>query len=76
LLVSSSTWTFADSESCRWRGGLWADRCDLSDLGDQIVMYRLADRFELSEIANAWRHWAEQPDAYFCVPHGELIARA
>jgi ubiquinone/menaquinone biosynthesis C-methylase UbiE len=74
--VSSSTWTFADSESCRWWGGLWADRCELSDLGDQIVMYRLADRSELSAIAKAWRHWAEQPDAYFSVPHGEVIARA
>lgn len=74
--ASSSTWTFADSESCRWWGGLRADRCELSDLGDQIVAFKLADRSELSEIAHAWRQWAEQPDAYFSVPHGEVLARA
>jgi len=50
MRVSSSTWTFADSESCRWWGALWADRCELSDLGDQIVKHGLADRSELAAI--------------------------
>jgi ubiquinone/menaquinone biosynthesis C-methylase UbiE len=73
--ASSSTWTFADAESCRWWGGLWADRVEQSDLGDQIVKYGLADRSELSEIGGAFRNWAEQPDAYVVVPHGEVLAR-
>jgi SAM-dependent methyltransferase len=76
IRMSSSTWTFADRESCSWCGGLWADRCEFSGLGDQIVEFGFADRSEVSEIAEAWRHWAEQPDAYFSVPHGEVIARA
>ncbi len=75
LRVSSSSWTYADPDSCRWWGNLWADRCEHSALGDQIVHYGLADRSEVLEIAAAWRRWAEQPDAYFSVPHGELLAR-
>lgn len=74
--VSSSIWTFSDVESCRWWGALWADRCQQSDLGDQIVKYGLAERGELAEIGNSWRNWAEQPDAYFAVPHGEVLARS
>jgi ubiquinone/menaquinone biosynthesis C-methylase UbiE len=74
--VSSSTWTYADPETCRWWGNLWADRCELSGLGDQIVEYGLADRAELKAIGDAFRRWAEQPDAYISVPHGEVLARA
>ena len=25
--ATSSTWTYADADSCAWWGGLWADRC-------------------------------------------------
>jgi len=37
MRVSSSTWTFADSESCRWWGALWADRCDLSAIVSRLL---------------------------------------
>jgi SAM-dependent methyltransferase len=76
IRMSSSSWTFADPESCEWWGNLWADRCEHSPLGEQIVAYGLATRAEVLEIAAAWRRWAEQPDAYLSIPHGELLARA
>jgi SAM-dependent methyltransferase len=74
IRLSGSSWTYADAESCRWLGGVWADRCEHSALGDQMVDYGLADRAEVLAIASAWREWAEKPDAYFSVPHGELLA--
>ena len=37
MRVSSSTWTFADSESCRWWGALWADRCELSAIVARLL---------------------------------------
>jgi hypothetical protein len=40
------------------------------------VEYQIAERNELSEIAVAWRRWALQPDAFFAVLHGEVLARA
>lgn len=72
----SSTWTYSDPESCAWWGGLWADRCELSAFGAQAVEYGLATRDELATIAAAWRRWSQQPDAFFAVLHGEVLARA
>ena len=73
--ATSSTWTYADPQACAWWGQLWADRCELSAFGHQGVEYGLTTREELASIAAAWRRWAKQPDAYFVVPHGEVLAR-
>jgi SAM-dependent methyltransferase len=73
--ASSSTWTFADPESRAWWGGLWADRVRLSAFADQALEYGLADRYELDSLADAWRQWAEKPDGFFAVLHGEVLAR-
>ena len=72
---SSSTWTFADPNSRRWWGELWADRMVSSSLAQQATQYGLSSRDELNSIAGAWRHWLEQNDAFFIVVHAELIAR-
>jgi ubiquinone/menaquinone biosynthesis C-methylase UbiE len=74
--ATSSTWTFADPHACAWWGGLWADRCELSLLGEQAIAYGLSSREELGAIAAALRAWAKQPDAFFMVPHGEILARS
>lgn len=76
LEVSSSTWTYADPSSCAWWGSLWAERCEMSAFGDQAVAYGLATRDDLRVFAAAFREWAARPDAYFMVPHGEVLARA
>ncbi len=75
IRISSSTWTFADPDSCAWWGNLWADRCEFSPFGEQAVTYNLATREEIVDIAAAWREWSTKPDATFFVPHGELLAR-
>ncbi len=72
---SSSTWTFADPDSRAWWGGLWADRVVESSFAAQALEYELSDRDELTAIAAAWRAWAEQPDGWFAVLHGEILAR-
>jgi len=72
--TTSSTWTFAEPEARRWWGGLWADRVRSSDLAQQAVAYGLADREELDRIAAAFLRWAEDDDATFIVPHGEVVA--
>jgi hypothetical protein len=73
--ASSSTWTYADAQSCAWWGSLWADRCELSEFGKQAVDYGLTTRTELATLATGWRAWAEQPDAFFAVLHSEIVAR-
>ena len=72
---SSSTWTFAEPDSRRWWGELWADRVLSSSLGEQAVEYGLSSRDELEAIAAAWRQWLHHDDGFFVVVHAELIAR-
>jgi len=73
--ATSSTWTFADPESRRWWGDLWADRVEQSSYADQALEYGLSDRAELASIATAWRRWADARDGFFAVLHGEVLAR-
>ena len=74
--ATSSTWTYADPQSCGWWGGLWADRCELSSFGEQAIAYGLSTREELGAIAAAFRAWSIRPDAFFMASHGEILARA
>ena len=73
--AGSSTWTYADPQSCAWWGNLWADRCEQSSFGEQAVSYGLSTTDELRMMAAAFRAWSAQPDAFFMVPHGESLAR-
>lgn len=75
VVASSSTWTYADPESRAWWGGLWADRVEQSSFASQAVEYGLSDTAELAAIAAAWRRWADQPDGWYAVLHGEVLAR-
>ena len=75
VTASSSTWTFADPESRAWWGGLWADRVVASSFAEQAVEYGYADPAELEAIATAWRTWADRPDGWYAVLHGEILAR-
>lgn len=73
--VSSSTWTFADPETCRWWGELWADRVQLSSFAEQAVGYGLADAKDLASIADAWRRWSVDPGAMIVIIGVEVLAR-
>jgi len=75
VTAGSSTWTFADPDSRAWWGGLWADRVQRSRFADQAIAYGYADADELAAMADAWRHWATEPDGYFAVLHAEVLAR-
>jgi ubiquinone/menaquinone biosynthesis C-methylase UbiE len=75
IRVSSSTWTFADPETCRWWGELWADRVQLSSFAEQAVGYGFADAAELASIAEAWRRWSVDPGAMIVIIGVEVLAR-
>jgi SAM-dependent methyltransferase len=75
VTASSSSWTFADPESRAWWGALWADRVRYSSFAEQAVEYGLSSTEELEAMAEAWRRWVDQPDGFFAVTHGEILAR-
>ena len=74
LRVSSSTWTFHTPEERAWWGGLWADRVRQSAFAEQALEYGVSDRGELERIAAAFLRWADDPDGWFVVLHGEVLA--
>lgn len=69
--ISTSVWTFDDSESTGNWGNSWAVRTLKSALAEQAIEYGLATQAELEEISNAWREWARHPDAFFMFIHVE-----
>jgi len=73
---SASTWCYASAEDRRWWSDTWAERITNTQLADQAVERRFATRDELDEIAIAWRAWADEPDGWFAVLHGEILCRA
>ncbi len=73
---SASTWCYATPEDRAWWADSWAGRISATALAAQLVREGRAEQAELDAIAGAWRAWATDPDGWFLVPHGEIIARA
>jgi SAM-dependent methyltransferase len=74
--AGASTWCYATPEERRWWADTWAARTTSTQLGDQAVERGLATRDELDEIGAAWHAWADEPDGWFAVLHGEVLCRA
>lgn len=72
---SASIWCHSTPANRAWWGGLWADRILDSRIAEQAVEGGHAERAELEGIAQAWREWAEHPDGWFTIPHGEIRCR-
>jgi SAM-dependent methyltransferase len=72
VTATSSTWCFSTPEDRAWWGGLWADRVQGSDLARHLRAGG-AGQDRLDAIATGWRDWAEAPDGWFSVLHGEVL---
>jgi SAM-dependent methyltransferase len=73
--ASASAWCYAGPDRAWW-GDSWARRLTESPFGDRAVEQGLASREDLERLARGWRRWAAAEDAWFCIPHGEILARA
>lgn len=72
--LTASVWNYADAATCAWWGHSQADRCAGETFTRQARELGLDDA-EIEGIVSAWRQWAEEPDAWFCMPHGEILAQ-
>jgi SAM-dependent methyltransferase len=70
---SASVWCHAGPEGRAFWGGMWAERILKSSIAEQALSAGHATRAELQEISAAWRAWAEHPDGWFLIPHGEVL---
>jgi ubiquinone/menaquinone biosynthesis C-methylase UbiE len=72
--VTTSTWVFRDPDEVRNWGESWAERVTQSDLGKQAIAYGLATPADLDRIAQGWREWSRDPEAFFMFIHVEGLA--
>ncbi|MFG2868320.1 methyltransferase domain-containing protein [Streptomyces sp. NPDC048338] len=75
VTTTAATWCFAQPDERAWWSGLWADRTTESVYAELAVDGGHATSEDLAEIAEAWREWGRQEDAWFMVPHGEILCR-
>jgi hypothetical protein len=75
ITPSAATWCFATPADRTWWSGLWADRTVASVYAELAVEGGHTTHKELRTIADAWRAWGDHDDAWFMVPHGEVLCR-
>ncbi len=73
-LSASSTWTYSDDASQKWWGFSQADRVRNSAFTTRAQALGL-NAGDIEEIALAWENWGNAEGGWFCMPHGEIIAR-
>lgn len=71
---TSSTWTYADSEACRWWGRSQAERVGGATFARQAAEQG-ASPSDLQRMVDGWRTWGDAPDAWFAILHGELLVQ-
>jgi len=74
VMPSASVWCFATPEDRAWWGGLWAERFTRSFVAEQLLVRGLATADDLGSFGEGWRRWADSPDGWFAVLHGEVLA--
>ena len=73
---SASTWLHATPETRRSWASTCAGRLVTGPFAEQLEREGWADAAEREALAEGYRDWAEDRDAWFALLHGEIIARA
>ena len=73
---SASTWLHATPETRRGWAATCAGRLVTGPFAEQLEREGWADAAEREALAEGYRDWAEDRDAWFALLHGEIIARA
>lgn len=72
--ITGSVWNYADTQTCHWWGNGQADRC-AGEIFGQHAKEQGLQAADIDEIVRTWRQWADEPDAWYCMPHVELLAQ-
>ncbi|NUR91004.1 MAG: methyltransferase domain-containing protein [Nonomuraea sp.] len=76
VTATSSTWCFSTPDDRAWWGGMWAERIQKSAMAEQALATGAATEADLRRIADGWLEWADAPDGWMSIVHGEIICRA
>lgn len=72
---TASLWCFSSDVDREWWGGMWETRVLESNFAADALNNGFATQQQLHEIADAWREWADDPEAWMSMPHGEVLCR-
>lgn len=75
IRCSSSTWCYSTKEEIEWWSGLWAERAVASSFATTAIDNGNATMVDLEKVADTWRRWGKEEDAWFSLVHGEIICR-
>jgi len=76
VAATTSTNSYEAGAPARQWAETWVARTLSSNIAQKSLEYGLASQRELESIAEGWRAWGEDPDAFFCFAHAEIVARA
>ena len=71
---TASIWCFASSAEREWWGESWAARVTEADFAAHAIETGAARLADLAAMSADWHRWAVDPDGWFAMPHGEIIA--
>jgi hypothetical protein len=54
---------------------MWQARVLESAFATEALSRGFATEAELQQISDAWRGWADDPDGWLAMPHGEVLCR-
>jgi len=72
--VMASATSYADPTATRAWADTYAERTLHSNLAQKALEYGIATRADLESMAAGWRAWGDDPDAFFCFAHSEVLA--
>lgn len=73
VVPSASIWNFADENDREWWGSMWESRVLQSAFAEDAVGNGFGTQSELDVISRAWRQWADSPEGWLAMPHGEIL---
>ncbi|MDO4917142.1 MAG: class I SAM-dependent methyltransferase [Rothia sp. (in: high G+C Gram-positive bacteria)] len=72
--VTGACWTFSDEEERKSLSESWIARTEGSH-GQQALEKSITTPWGMARMVNAWKSWGDDKDAWFLMPHGEVIWR-
>lgn len=71
--VTAAVWCYSTPEQRAWWAGQWAERVLTGAFVAQAAAHGVGQA-ELAALAGGYRQWAVEPDGWFVVVHGDLLA--
>ncbi|KAK0217896.1 methyltransferase type 11 [Armillaria fumosa] len=75
ISLSTATNLYATAEEVGWWGNMWADRTTQSLFLKTATEGGYASSEEVTRIADVWRQWAGDEDAWFALLQGQMLCK-